>query len=58
MGTYKVLVLNIRDDLGITIMVRFLTAVEARVRLVGIIVNLRRRLSVNSLQDLVHTTYF
>lgn len=58
MGTYEVLVLNVRDDLGITIRIRFLTAIEAGVRLVGVIVNLRRRLGVNSLQDLIHTTYF
>lgn len=57
-GTYEVLVLNVRDDLGITIRIRFLTAIEAGVRLVGVIVNLRRRLGVNSLQDLIHTTYF
>lgn len=57
-GTDKVLVLNIRDDLRITIMVRFLTAIEAGVWLVRIIVNLRRRLSVNSLQDLAHATNF
>ena len=57
-GTYKVLVLNIRDDLCITISVGFLTAIEAGVWLVRIIVGLRRRLIVNSLQDLVHAAYF
>ena len=58
MGTDKVLVLDVGNNLRIAIMVRFLTAVEARVRLVRVIVVLRSGLRVHSLQDLVHAANF